>query len=401
MRAIAVLPIVCLLAALSACREGEAPSELHEHVESDHAAPERSEPGPAAGDLLRIEPDMLRDLRLTTARAEEREGVEGVSVLGDLGPDEDSYAIVSSPVSARILRMRVPPASRVSAGQPLVELQSPELGKARAQLLGARARLELALRTLARKRALVAEQIAPGRELEEAEAAATTARADAAAAEAALNALGIAPGNAQVSRRESSTFLLRSPMAGTVIERSGAQGEMAEPGRPLYRIADLSRLWLTVHAFERDAVRLAPGSTARVVFAALPGRTFAGPVTNVGRQVEAQSKTVTVRVEIENRDDILRPGMSATATLPVEDQAPSVLAVPAPALQRLARGWCVFVPRGAGTFEVRIVGRGRDLGGAVEILSGIRAGEEVVVDGAFLLKAQAEKSRGEGDQHEH
>jgi len=287
----------------------------------------------------------------------------------------------------------------VHAGEPLVELQSPELGKARAELLAAQARLQLALRTLARKRALAAERIAPRREVEEAEAAATTARAEAAAAEAALRALGISGADRQA--HDSSTFVLRSPIAGTVIDRSGAQGEMADPSRPLYRIADLSRLWLTVHAFERDAVRLAPGTTARVQFAALPGRTFTGPITSVGRQVEGQSKTVAVRVEIENPDGVLRPGMSATATLPIGEQVPGVLAVPAAALQRLAQGWCVFVPRPEGTFQVRPVGRGRDLSGTVEILSGLEAGDEVVVDGAFLLKAQAEKSRGEGAGHEH
>jgi cobalt-zinc-cadmium efflux system membrane fusion protein len=255
------------------------------------------------------------------------------------------------------------PASTVRSGEPLVELQTPELGKARGELLSAQARLQLALRTLARKRALAAERIAPRREVEEAEAAATTARADAAAAEAALRALGVSDGDVQDRRHDSSTFVLRSAIAGTVIDRSGAQGEMADPSRPLYRIADLPRLWLTVHAFERDAVRLAPRTTARVQFAALPGRTFTGPITNVGRQVEGQSKTVAVRVEIENPDGVLRPGMSATATLPIEEQIAGVLAVPAAAVQRLAQGWSVFVPRGEGAFQIRPVGRGRDLGG--------------------------------------
>src|SRR5262249_12343462 len=108
-------------------------------------------------------------------------------------------------------------------------------------------------RRVAGKRALAAGRSAPRREVEEAEAAATTARADAAAAEAALHALGISGSDTQDRWHDSSTFVLRSPIAGTVIDRSGAQGEMADPSRSLYRIADLSRLWLTVHAFERDA----------------------------------------------------------------------------------------------------------------------------------------------------
>ena len=395
----AALAVVMLALVLPACRQAERGENQRRHVSDEAGHPdERSQDD---RDVLRIEPDMLRDLRLTTARAEDRGSVEGVSVLGDLGPDEDAYAVVASPIPARIVRLHAAPASTVRAGQPLAELQSPELGKARAELLVARARLQLALRTLARKRALAAERIAPRREVEEAEAAATTSRADAAAADAALHALGISGTDTQVGRNDSSTFVLRSPIAGTAIDRSGAPGEMADPSRALYRIADLSRLWLTVHAFERDAVRLAPGSIARVQFAALPGRTFTGPITNVARQVEGLSKTVAVRVAIENPDGVLRPGMSATATLPIGEQIAGVLAVPAAALQRLAQGWCVFVPRGEGTFQIRPVGRGRDLGGTVEILSGLAAGDEVVVDGAFLLKAQAEKSRGEGAGHEH
>jgi cobalt-zinc-cadmium efflux system membrane fusion protein len=92
--------------------------------------------------------------------------------------------------------------------------------------------------------------------------------------------------------------------------------------------------------------------------------------------------------------------MSATVWLPVGEGSP-VIAIPISALQRLDEKWCVFVPRAEGVFEVRSVGRGRDLGGEVEILSGLEVGETVVVEGAFLLKAEAEKARGEGEQHAH
>ncbi len=93
--------------------------------------------------------------------------------------------------------------------------------------------------------------------------------------------------------------------------------------------------------------------------------------------------------------------MSATAWLPLAETSGTVVAVPAAALQRLDEGWGVFLPRGEGVFEVRPVGRGRDLGGEVEILSGLAAGEPVVVDGAFLLKAEAEKAHGGGEHHDH
>ena len=94
--------------------------------------------------------------------------------------------------------------------------------------------------------------------------------------------------------------------------------------------------------------------------------------------------------------------MAAKVLLPVDSGAQPVVAVPAAALQRLGDRWCVFVPgHEEGEFEIREVGRGRDLGGEVEILSGLRAGETIVVEGAFLLKAEADKARGEGEHHDH
>jgi cobalt-zinc-cadmium efflux system membrane fusion protein len=93
--------------------------------------------------------------------------------------------------------------------------------------------------------------------------------------------------------------------------------------------------------------------------------------------------------------------MSATGSLPVGEPGTRLLSVPLASLQRLDDGWVVFVPRATGVFAVRRVGRGRDLGGEVELVSGVRAGESVVVEGAFLLKAEAEKARGEGEHHDH
>jgi cobalt-zinc-cadmium efflux system membrane fusion protein len=398
-------PILLLLAAclasVAACGRSQQADDGHP---DRHDREELIAPGAAArsgDDVLRVVPEMMRDLRVTTAAVEERGAVEGASVLGELGPNEDAYAIVTSPISARIRRMLARPAERVDVGQPLAELESVELGRARAELLASRARLDLARRTLTRTRGLTVERIAPRRELEEAEARATTARADVTAAEAALGALGVREEAPDVRPSESGRFVLRSPIAGTVIERTGAQGEVAEPGHALFRVGELSRLWLTVHAFERDAVALRIGQAAEVVFAALPGRAYAGPITNIGGQVDALSRTVPIRIAIDNTDDILRPGMSATAVLPAGNRQERILAVPTAALQRLANGWYVFVPRGEAVFEMRQVGRGRDLTGEVEILSGLRAGEQVVVEGSFLLKAEAEQARGEGGHHEH
>jgi len=277
-------------------------------------------------------------------------------------------------------------------------LQSPEVGKARSEMLTAQARLDLARRVLERKRRLGAERIVAQRDIQEAEANQASAEAELRAAKGTLESLGV--DQSETLATESPRFSLRSPISGTVIERNAVQGRMAEPAQPLFRIGDLSHLWLTVHAFERDAVRVRPGTTGRVTFLALPGQTFTGKVSLVGKQVDPETRTIPIRLEIANKGGLLRPGMSATALLKVGNESGTIFAVPAASLQRVGERWIVFVPRSEDSFETREVGRGRDLGSEVEILSGLKAGETVVVDGSFLLKAQAERTRGEGEDHD-
>jgi cobalt-zinc-cadmium efflux system membrane fusion protein len=356
---------------------------------------EAEEEGHASEARVRIAEDMRRDLRITTAAVEERPGGEGAPVLGELHVDEEKYSEISSPVAAQVVRLVAGPGRSVREGDPLAELMSLDLGKARGEFREAAARLRVAEQALERKRGLLAEGIVPQREVQEAEAEVLSARATLEAAEASLESVGVKGDPGQGAR-----FLLRAPLAGTVIERSAVQGQVVEAGRLLFKVGDLRTLWVVAHASERDALRVRVGAQTRLALPALPGTSLHANVAFVGRQVEAASRTIPVRLTLANPDGALRPGMSATVWLPIGEGA-SVLSVPAAAVQRLREKWCVFVPEGPGEFEVRPVGRGRDLAGEVEILSGLRAGETVVVEGAFLLKAEAEKAAGEGEGHEH
>jgi cobalt-zinc-cadmium efflux system membrane fusion protein len=352
---------------------------------------------PTGAGVLRIDPGMIRDLRLKLATVESRPGGEGVTLPGELQPDQDAYAEVGTPVEGRVIRLTAAAGNTVKAGAPLAEVESVVLGQARAAETSARAKAELARQVAERKRQLVSENIAPGKELDEATAEAKAADAELQAARTTLRAYGTS-----VSGSSGARFLVRTPVSGTVLDRKAARGQVVTPDQTMFWIADLRTLWLTAHAFERDALRLKVDSPASVTFPALPGKAFTGKVAWVGSQVEVASRTIPVRVTVPNPEGLLRPGMSASAWLPFGSGDTAVIAVPTAAMQRLDRDWIVFVPRAEShTFEIRRVGRGRDLGGEVEILSGLRAGETVVVDGAFLLKAEAEKARGMGEQHEH
>jgi cobalt-zinc-cadmium efflux system membrane fusion protein len=348
---------------------------------------------------VEVDEGMLRDLRITTSGVESRPGGERVVLLGALAVDQRAYAEVGTPVAARVTRLRVNAGDTVSRGQVLAELTSPELARQRAEYLSARARLTLAEAAFERKRSLAAEKIAPLREVQEAESTVGEARAAVRAARAAIAAFGVEPPADEGDEATSSNFVLVSPVSGSVIERNAVVGQMLEPASPAFRIGNLATLWLTVHAFERDAVRIEPGVMARISFPALPGQDFEGTVASVGRQVESESRTVPVRIDVKNSSNRLRPGMSASAAVPVGGTGAPILTVPVAAVQRVRNEWCVFLPKDASHFEIRRIGRGRDLGGEVEVLSGLKASEQIVVDGAFLLKAQAEKGETGHDEH--
>lgn len=372
--------------------------EHHDHRVADGRGGETAATASGDAGLLRIAPDMLRDLRMTTAHAELRPAGEAVAALGEIQVNEDASAEVGSLIPGRVVDVLAGLGDTVVRGQPLARLQSVELGRARAAYRSAVAAGELAERTLRRARQLGQQRLVPLREVHSAEAAEAAARAELEAARGALRALGIDNGEEQ---GEISAFTLVAPMAGRVIERNVVRGQAVDTTRPLFRIADVSRLWVIVQSFERDALRLRTGAQARVLIPALPGRSFAGSVELIGVQVDRRSRTVPVRVALENNDGILLPGMSATAWLPLGEEKGSLTAVPAAAVQHLENRWVVFVPAGSGAFEIRSVGRGRDLGGEIEILSGLLPGETVVVDGSFLLRAEAEKAHGAGGHHHH
>jgi cobalt-zinc-cadmium efflux system membrane fusion protein len=385
---IVILAALCLIAGCSKPGDQQnAPAESKTEQARDAKSPDN---------LLHIEPGMMRDLRITTSVVEQRHGGDGVSLLGEVTVNEDSYSQVGAPIAARVVKINVGPGQHVIRGEQLAVLQSTEIGKARSEGITAQARLHLAQQTLERKRRLAGEHVVAQRDVQEAEAAVASAEADVRASRSTLQALGAADNTS-----EHSQLSLRAPISGMVIERTALMGQLAEPAQPLFKIADLSTVWLSVHAFERDAVRLQAGKTAKVTLPALPGLTFQAKVTLIGKQVDASSRTMPIRISVANRSGVLRPGMSATAWVPLGESSQQIITVPAVSVQRIENQWYVFIPKSDDTFELRQVGRGRDLEGEIEIVSGLKRGETVVVDGAFLLKAEAEKARGEGKEHEH
>ncbi|MCA1732795.1 MAG: efflux RND transporter periplasmic adaptor subunit, partial [Acidobacteria bacterium] len=168
---------------------------------------------------------------------------------------------------------------------------------------------------------------------------------------------------------------------------SGLEGMAVRPGMELFHIADLSTLWVNVEIYEQQLARVPPGATARITLDAL-NETLVGKVRYVDPQVTERTRTVSLKVEVPNRDGKLRAGMYATVLLEPVD-AGEVVAIPSLAVLRTGQRSVVIVADGGGRFTPREVELGIESDGWVEIRSGLKAGEEIVTSSQFLIDSES------------
>jgi membrane fusion protein, multidrug efflux system len=181
---------------------------------------------------------------------------------------------------------------------------------------------------------------------------------------------------------------LRSPIAGVVSERRADPGAMATPGQPILTIVDIRRLWLDVPVQEEQAAQVTSGLPAEARFDAQPDRVYRGQVIRINPAANPQSRSVTARVEIQNSDHRIKPGMFGRVRLVTERQ-PDALVVPREAILRDDSGAFVFVADGE-TATRKPVEPGREETDVVEIRSGLRPGDTVIVQGHQQLKDGAQ-----------
>jgi len=196
----------------------------------------------------------------------------------------------------------------------------------------------------------------------------------------------------ELSRSGQSARLItmRSPADGVVIEKNAVVGMMFEPGMNLYRLADLSIVWVKAQIYEQDMPFVRLGQEARARIASLPGQEFAGRVTYVYPTLDPKTRTAQVRMEFHNPGIQLKPGMFATVELESE-LTPSALLVPESAVLRSGETTTVFVVLEGGKFDPRTISIGlRDSLGNYQVLHGLAAGERVVTSAQFMLDSESQ-----------
>ena len=356
-----------------------------------HVEDEAEAPGGAPEVHLDADALALSDIELGVA-LEARSG--GLRVTGAIGYDQNRISHVGPKTEGRVEELRAELGSRVNNGQVLAHLESPEVGTTRAELTEAEALLDIARENFERETRLEAQGISSRRDVLGAEAELRTVEARRRSAEERLRILGVA------SHGDGGHFDVTAPYDGVVVERHAGRGEVVGPADQLFTIADLSRLWIELDIFERDLADVREGQEVDVTTAAWPGRTFPARIVYVADVLDARARTVRARVELDNADGALKPGMFATALIHT-DEGHTVVAVPRDAVQNVEGADVVWVPGDEpGAFVARPVLMGEELpGGLVELTAGLAAGDAVVVAGAFTLKA--ELAKGEFGGHGH
>ncbi len=378
-----------------AAHEGEeAASEAEVWTCSMHPQIRQPEPGtcPICGmDLVPVEEEgdapppervvlserakVLARLRTSEARRMTDPARE-VPLLGRVEADETTLRTVTSWVSGRIDRLHVRvTGERVRAGQTIATLYSPDVLAAHQDVIAARRQAE--------------------RMQDASDAARAAARAALGAARERLRLLGVPEDRIRAMEAEEQPARqigIQSPFAGTVIERVATEGAYVATGEPLYRMANLSKVWVQLEAYERDLASLRVGQDVHVTVEALPGETFEGRVAFIEPTLDPQRRTVRVRVEVENRDRRLLPGMFAQGMVEGRrgSEAEQPLVVPRTAPLFTGRRSIVYVEVPATerpTYEARVVRLGSRAGEWYPVLAGLAEGERVVTRGAFALDA--------------
>lgn len=343
--------------------------------------------------------DMQKQNGVLVAQAKKQRFGGVISVTGKVTANADRIAHVSPRIPGKIISVRASLGDRVASGQPLVTLDSVELGEALNRYHQSKTRLQLAKNKLDRVTALSDKKIIARKDLFQAESDYQIAQAEFHNDEERLSLYGVALSDLKNNSHAKPVLTVRSPISGVITEKQAVSGELADPSKSLYTIADLSSVWVLVDINEKDLVKVRKGQAAVVTVGAFPDLKLKGYITYIADLVDEATRTVKARVALANPGRRLKPEMFATVELALQTDTPPVLAVPEDAVQGLEGGNVLFVTENGSEFTPRKVELGRTYGGMTEVITGLKEGDRYAVKGGFVLKSELKKGELEGDAH--
>ena len=345
---------------------------------------------------VRLPPAVMADAKIEVKPVGMEVLATTLGLAGEIVSDPDKSARVASPVAGRIETVAVREGARVAKGDVLVTLRVPDLGKVRSAYAATTTRAKTARSNADRLKALLDQRLTSEQTYLDAKAEADALDSEARALGDQLGAMGAGAGGSDV------LLPIRAPVTGVVISRNAIVGEPVNTEGVLANIADLSEVWFLGRVFEKDLGRLGEGSPAEVTLNAYPNQHFDGTLEQLGQTIDPVARTLTARVRLKNHDNLLRVGLFGVARIGLsqcEKREPR-LVVARTALTEIAGKKAVFVKEVDGEFVMHDVGVGDAALGKVEILTGLREGELVVIHGVFTLKSAVLKaSLADDDEH--
>ncbi len=344
----------------------------------------KSEAGPQLmvrqGDKILVPEGSALRARLVVQPASAQDVSPKLVLPGIVESDPARTAAVLTPLSGRLIALKVSLGDRVALGQVLAMIDSPDLDQAYDDDDKAADTAKLSEKNLARQEAQNKLGVASDRDLDQARSEHAQAAAEYARTQARLKMLGVSAGN----RPSSHLLTVTAPLAGSVTTLAVAPGTMInDPTQPMMTVADLSTVWVTAMVPEKDVAAVSKNQDAEVSLTAYPDRSLHGKVLFVSDVIEPDSHRNKVRIAFSNSDYALKPNMFATVTLAGEKRFHVVL--PSSALLMNNDRTTVFVATAPWTFQRRNVDPQLEDGPSVAIRSGVEAGEQVVVKGGILL----------------
>ncbi len=352
--------------------------------------------------VVRVPAKLVDGGLLKQASAARRRVEAPIALTGEIRFDERHVAHVSPRIEGTVRRVHASLGERVRRGQPIVELESVQLGEAESEVLAAQAALRLARASFERQEQLRKEQISSEKEYLAARQEHEAAQIRARSAGEKLARLGVGRGDVErlVSTGQSSSdgaLVVRAPADGIVLEMHAVPGELVKPDQSIVTVGDVSSVWVWADLHEDQLGRVLDAQRgeklrAEVAVKAFPDATFPGGVDFVGPTMDERTRTVKVRVAAANPDAKLRAGMFASVRifLPGREEA---LAVPSAAVLSDEGRAFVFVHHHGDYWIRRPVDPGRRWLDWVEVKSGLTGAETVAADGAFLLKSDVLRSK--------
>lgn len=329
-------------------------------------------------------------------------------VAGRIDFDEARVARIGATVTGRVTDIHAMPGDAVKAGDTLAQIHSTELGNAQFTHLKAKAQAELLASAVDRAKLLLAADVIGAAELQKRENELAVAQAEQRAAADQLRVLGVsakAMEKAAVNGGIHSINSVSSVVAtlpGVVVERKVVKGQVVQPADSLFTVADLARVWVVAQVPEGEIAHVKAGQAVAIEVPALGNAKRVGKLIYVGDIVNSETRTVTVRTEIENSDRQLKPAM--LATMLIESRPLERLVVPATAVVREENEDHVFVESsaesaaadGVGRYRLTRVKLGPEQDNLRAVLSGLNEGARIVTEGAFHLNNERKRKELEG-----